>query len=146
MSKVSKPRTETISPEAAREKALVRWSLLQTWYHRSLALGWLLLGLVAWSVIIGVDLVTTRSFEARAATFQAVTIYFAVVDILAGVGLWLLAPWGGVVWLIAAVSRLVIGFVFPAAHPMGPASAAAFGLCILLFMWLSWMVSRRARA
>jgi hypothetical protein len=105
----------------------------------------LLLGLVAWSVIVGADPAATRPFETRAPTFQAVTIYFAVVDVLAAVGLWLLAPWGGVVWLIAAVSRLVIGFVFPAAHPMSPTGAAAFGACIVLFMWLSWMVGRKAR-
>jgi hypothetical protein len=146
MSKVSKAKNETISPEAARKQALVRWELMQTWYLRTLALGWLVLGLLAWSVIIGVDAVATRPFEARATTFQAVTIYFAVVDVVAAVGLWLLAPWGGVVWLIASVSRLVIGFVFPAAHPVSLAGAAAFGVCILVFMWLSWMVSRRSRA
>jgi hypothetical protein len=145
MSKVSKAKNQPISPEAARKQALVRWELVQTWYLRTLAMGWLVLGLVAWSVIIAGDAVTTRPFESRAATFQAVTIYFAVVDILAAVGLWLLAPWGGVVWLIAAVSRLVIGFVFPAAHPMGLAGAAGFAACIALFMWLSWMVSRKAR-
>lgn len=146
MSKVSKAKNQTITPEAAKKQALVRWELVQTWYQRTLALGWLVLGLVAWSVIIGADIVTTRPFESRATTFQAVTIYFAVVDILAAVGLWLLAPWGGVVWMIAAVSRLVIGFVFPAAHPMSLVGAAAFGACIILFMWLSWMVSRKSRA
>jgi hypothetical protein len=146
MSKVSKPKDQAVSPEVARKKAQVRWELVQTWYHRTLALGWLMLGLIAWSVIVGADPVATRPFEGRAITFQAVTIYFAVVDILAGIGLWLLAPWGGVVWLIAAVSRLVIGFMFPAAHPMSSGGAAAFGLCITLFLWLSWVVSRRTRA
>ncbi|MGL4440837.1 MAG: DUF6163 family protein [Bosea sp. (in: a-proteobacteria)] len=145
MSKVSKAKNEAVSPEAARKQTFVRWALVQTWYLRTLALGWLFFGLIAWSVIIGADVVTARPFEARATTFQAVTIYFAIVDILAAVGLWLLAPWGGVVWLIAAVSRLVIGFVFPAAHSMNAAGAAAIGACILTFMWLSWIVGRKAR-
>lgn len=146
MSKVTKAKNQAITPEAASKKARVRWELVQTSYMRVLSTAWLVLGLVAWSVIIGFDVPGARPFEARAATFQAVTIYFAVVDILAGVGLWLLAPWGSVVWLIAVISRLVIGFVFPAAHPMGMVDAAAFAACIVLFLWLSWMVGRAVRA
>lgn len=145
MSKASKPKSQTITPEAAQNQTQVRWAMVQTWFLRTLALGWVVLGLAAWSVIVGADIVSTRPFEGRAMTFQAVTIYFAVIDILAAVGLWLLAPWGTVVWLIAVVSRLVIGFVFPAAHPMNLTSIASFTACILLFTWLAWMVSHRPR-
>ena len=30
--------------------------------------------------------------------------FFAVCDLMAAVGLWLAAPWGGVLWLICATS------------------------------------------
>ena len=33
---------------------------------------------------------------------QSAIIYFAVIDFVAAVGLWLTSAWGGVVWLLAA--------------------------------------------
>jgi len=132
-------------PGRSTPKPGINWERANVWFLRTLALAWLAQGLVAWGTILGVDPTVARSFEARAMTFQAVTIYFAVADVMAGVGLWLLAPWGVVVWLIAAVSRLVLGFVFPAAYPLGLVGAAGFAACIILFMALNWMASRRPR-
>jgi Family of unknown function (DUF6163) len=128
---------------AAKLRVGVNWLRLNTWFHRALGALWLLIGLLSWSTILGVDPTATREFGLRAATFQAVTIYYAVVDLLAAVGLWLLAPWGGVVWLIAAVSRLVLGVVFPAASPLHLITGGWLVACIVLFMALSWMSGRR---
>ena len=35
-------------------------------------------------------------------------VLFAVIDFLAAVGLWLATPWGGVLWLFAAVAQVLI--------------------------------------
>ena len=43
--------------------------------------------------------------------FQATTIFFAVIDLVAAIGLWLTAAWGGVVWLIAAGSQLMLSWL-----------------------------------
>jgi hypothetical protein len=40
-------------------------------------------------------------------------IYFAVIDQVAAVGLWLTSVWGGVMWLLAIMSHLILGFFFP---------------------------------
>ena len=45
--------------------------------------------------------------------WQAATIFFAVIDLVAAVGLWLAAAWGGVVWLTAAISMAAIELFFP---------------------------------
>jgi uncharacterized membrane protein (DUF2068 family) len=39
-------------------------------------------------------------------------VFFAVIDLVAAVGLWLAAPWGAVVWLTAAVSMVVVNVFF----------------------------------
>ena len=136
------------NPDAAPQqsaKGRINWERINIWFVRVLGLGWLVLGLFAWAVILDIDPGALRAFESRAPTFQAVTIYFAVVDLLAAVGLWLLAPWGGVVWLIAAVSRPVMGFVFPAAAPLSMTGAASFTALIICYMLLSWLAGHRHR-
>jgi hypothetical protein len=45
--------------------------------------------------------------------WQAATIFFAVIDPVAAVGLWLSASWGAVVWLTASVSSIVVEVFFP---------------------------------
>ncbi len=40
-------------------------------------------------------------------------MFFAIIDLVAAVGLWLAAPWGAVVWLTAAVSMAVVEVFFP---------------------------------
>ena len=45
--------------------------------------------------------------------WQTATIFFAVIDLVAAVGLWLAAAWGAVVWLTAAVSMAAVEVLFP---------------------------------
>jgi hypothetical protein len=136
----------TAGMNAGPAPARINWERLNIWFWRLLALAWLLNGLYAWAVIIGVDPSAARPFEARAATFQAVTIYFAVVDLLAATGLWLLAPWGAVVWLIAAVSRIVMAFAFPAAAGLAMPAIAGLAVCIACFMALNWIAGRQSES
>ena len=51
---------------------------------------------------------------------QATIVFFAAVDLLAAVGLWLAAPWGGVLWLLCAAIEAV--------SPVLGARAAAIGV------------------
>ena len=45
--------------------------------------------------------------------WQTATVFFAVIDLVAAVGLWLAAAWGAVVWLTAAVSMAAVELFFP---------------------------------
>lgn len=136
------PGSKTGRSEGSKPSMAVNWDRANVWFLRVLAIAWIAQGLHAWATILGVDLVTSQPFEARPVPAQAVTIYYAVIDLLAAVGLWLLAPWGGVVWLLAVVSKLVLGFVFTSANDLGLSAAAAFVACILAFMGLNWMAGR----
>ena len=39
---------------------------------------------------------------------SAAVMFFSVIDFLAAVGLWLATPWGGVLWLFAAVAQIFV--------------------------------------
>ena len=45
--------------------------------------------------------------------WQTATVFFAVIDLVAAVGLWLAAAWGAVVWLTACVSMAAVEVFFP---------------------------------
>src|ERR1700712_4174890 len=40
-----------------------------------------------------------QAFENQSMAWQTATVYFAVIELVAAVGLWLATPWGAVVWL-----------------------------------------------
>jgi hypothetical protein len=137
---------EPARPTAEPMRPAVRWDLILCWLMRLLAVGWMAKGLLAWAVILGVGPFADVPFEGRATTYQAAQIYFAVIDLVAAVGLWLLATWGGVMWLVAVLSRIVLGLMFPRAAPIEPLAIAAFAVLIALFLAINWMAARSRAA
>ena len=89
------------------------WTLLLVWFLRVMAGIALLKGLYHWSVVIGIFDRATSTFETSSTAWQAATIFFAVIDLVAAIGLWLTAAWGGVVWLTAAISMAAVELFFP---------------------------------
>jgi hypothetical protein len=78
------------------------------WLFRGLAAFEILKGVVHWAAILGL---VGAPFDQETLGFRAATIYFAVLDPAAGVGLWLTSSWGAVLWLAAAGSQLVLCLV-----------------------------------
>src|SRR5690606_38146234 len=117
-----------------------RWRLVLIWFLRLLSVAWIAKGLFAWSIIFGFGPAAQPPFEARLLSFQAIIVYFAVIDLVAAVRLWLTSTWGGVLWLLAAMSHLLLGFFFPRYLPLTtPLIATYVGLMVAYFLatWLA---------
>ena len=56
--------------------------------HARLALLWIMKGLSAWAVILGIW-TPSGHFEIRSTGYQATIVYFALIDLIAAVGLWM---------------------------------------------------------
>jgi Family of unknown function (DUF6163) len=65
------------------------------------------------------------------------TLYFAVLDPIAAVGLWMASSWGGVVWLLSATSRLVLAMGLTEQAPLSPWVVAYQVSAIGLYLYLS---------
>jgi hypothetical protein len=117
-----------------------RWGRALVWFMRLAALLWIAKGLSFWAVIIGAGHGPT--FEAKEIGFQATVTYFAVVDLVAAVGLWLASPWGGVIWLLAVMSQIILWFFFPHLVPGNLVTAIVYGSFILSYLVLSWLAAR----
>jgi hypothetical protein len=118
----------------------VRWNFILVWFMRMLALMWIAKGLGYWAVILGADSSPTP-FEARSTGFQATTIYFAIIDLVAAVGLWLTSTWGGVLWLLAVMSHLILTVFFPHIVTGGPILIGLFVSFIVTYLLISWLAA-----
>jgi hypothetical protein len=117
------------------------WTGALVWYMRTLAWVWLAKGLFNWSLVLGA-MPGYADFTALPRALQGSVVFFAAVDPLAAVGLWLAAPWGGVVWLLCAA----IETVSPALGVRGMVSGAlvvALNLALAaLYFFLSWQAGQ----
>jgi hypothetical protein len=89
------------------------WTRRLILFLRIMALVSMAKGLFHWSLVLGIGDGSGSSFENAAVPWQAATVFFAVIDLVAAVGLWLAAAWGGVVWLTASISMAAIELFFP---------------------------------
>ena len=99
---------ETTKPDQAGP-----WTRRLVLFLRIMAGVSMLKGLYHWSLVLGIGDGTGSTFESASMPWQAATIFFAVIDLVAAVGLWLAAAWGGVVWLTATISMASIEVGFP---------------------------------
>ena len=118
----------------------VRWNFILVWFMRMLALIWIAKGLGYWAVILGADNAPTP-FEGRGTGFQATTIYFAIIDLVAAVGLWLTSTWGGVLWLLAVMSHLILTVFFPRIVTGGPILIGLFLSFLITYLMISWLAA-----
>ena len=101
-----------IDPAHGREQEGL-WTRRLVLFLRTVAGLSLLKGLYHWAGIAGIGAPPGEAFDAAPLPWQAATVFFAVIDLVAAVGLWLAAAWGGVVWLTAAISMAGVELLFP---------------------------------
>jgi hypothetical protein len=99
-------------------------------------------GLFHWSMVLGIGDGSGSRFEVASVPWQAATVFFAVIDLVAAVGLWLAAAWGGVVWLTAAISMAAIELAFPQVFGGRIWIAALEFVAIFIYIGLALMSGR----
>lgn len=67
-------------------------------------------GLIGWAVITGFTF--GASFQSLGMDAKIATVFFAVIDIVSGVALWLGSSWGATLWLIVAAAQISADIAF----------------------------------
>jgi hypothetical protein len=108
-------RPQTLEPVHAEDAqgADKRWSFWLFVFLRVMAAISLAKGLYHWAVICGLNAPGPSGFDSHETPYQIATVYFAIIDPVAGVGLWLAAPWGPVLWLTSVISMAAVELLFP---------------------------------
>jgi hypothetical protein len=89
------------------------WATRLVLFLRVMAVVALVKGLYYWAIVCGVGAPSPQGFDSYAMPYQSATVFFAVIDLVAAVGLWLAAPWGAVVWLTSVISMAAVEALFP---------------------------------
>ena len=89
------------------------WTRRLVLFLRIMAVVSIVKGLYHWAQVTGFIGGEEEAFENQSMAWQTATVYFAVIELVAAVGLWLATPWGAVVWLTTVVSMAVIELMFP---------------------------------
>lgn len=115
------------------------WTWWLIVYVRVLAAISMLKGLFHWAVVCGLMDGAESTFDMAPIAWKSATIFFAVIDLVAAVGLWLAAAWGGVVWLTAAISMAAVEIFFPQVFGGNIFVVAAEIATVGVYLWLALM-------
>src|SRR5215470_7575159 len=117
------------------------WTDRLVLFLRVMAVTSMLKGLYHWAAVCGF-IGEEGGFEAHPQAWQATTVFFSVIDLVAAVGLWLVAPWGAVVWLTATVTMIMIQLFFDQVYGTDLSVVGIGALAILAYLVLSLLAAR----
>lgn len=118
------------------------WTRRLVLFLRAMALLSIAQGLYHWAQITGFVGGEDDAFEVQTMAWQTATVYFAVIELVAAVGLWLATPWGAVVWLTTVVSMAVIELMFPSIYGGSLLIVSIDALLLAAYLVLAWMAAR----
>lgn len=122
------------------------WGYRLFLFLRAMAVISLCKGLYHWAVICGIGAPLPSGFDSYSTPFQVATVFFAVIDLVAAVGLWLAAPWGAVVWLTSVISMAAVELLFPQIYGGNIWVMVADVLLLGAYLWLALMAAREQPA
>jgi hypothetical protein len=118
------------------------WTRRLVLFLRIMAVLSVIKGLYHWAQVTGFIGGEEDAFENQPMAWQAATVYFAVIELVAAVGLWLATPWGAVVWLTTVVSMAVIELMFPGIYGGSLMVVSVEALMLGAYLALAWMSAR----
>lgn len=128
-----------VGPAAERRRrASLRWAIMLVVYMRTLAVLWMVLGLMQWSRLL-LPVGPTVALPEKIDTTSAI---LAVIDVTAAAGLWLANPWGGVLWLVTAIGESMAALLVPGYPNGGWFTGAVYLPLVLIYFALTYLASR----
>src|ERR1700728_1920239 len=139
-------RDHSISVEAISSERIESgdnvWTRRLVLFLRIMAVLSVAKGLYHWAQVTGFVGGEDDAFENQPMAWQTATVYFAVIELVAAVGLWLATPWGAVVWLTTVVSMAVIELMFPGIYGGSLTVVGVEAAMLAAYLGLAWMAAR----
>jgi hypothetical protein len=126
--------------ERGKQGDETRWGMLLVLFMRIVAVLWVYQGLAQWHVILAAE---QSIFDVLPVQITVAIVFFAVLDLLAAVGMWLAAPWGGVLWLLTAIAQAAVAVLLPDFFAGGPIVIVLDGVLLVLYFVLTFKASQR---
>ncbi|MDE3177849.1 MAG: hypothetical protein KGM15_17240 [Pseudomonadota bacterium] len=114
------------------------------WFMRTMACVWVAKGLFNWAVLMGLN-PRFGDFTMLPRALQSTIVFFAGADLLAAIGMWLAAPWGGVLWLLCAGIEAISPLLGGRAAMLGVVGVGLNLGLIALYFTLKWRADQERR-
>ncbi|MEI2387685.1 DUF6163 family protein [Breoghania sp. JC706] len=121
------------------------WRTVLIWYLRFLAILLIGGGIIHWARIVGYVPWRGVMFVDMPVDWQVATVYFGVLDMVAGIGLWLAASWGPVMWLIRLLSQVIMHTLFQSTFGSRPYEISFYMVTIAVYVALTVLSERERR-
>ena len=121
------------------------WRTVLVWYLRFLAILLIGGGIIHWARIVGYVPWRGVLFVDMQVDWQVATVYFGVIDMVAGIGLWLAASWGPVMWLLRLLSQIVMHTLFQSIFGSRPYEISFYLVTIAIYLALTVLSERERR-
>lgn len=147
---VSGTAPKPIEPLRVTPKAKERLDPIERWFMvllRFIGLVLLVRAIYGWFILTGF-LQPVSMVEAMAAhptLHLSLLVTLCTVSVIAGVGLWLLAPWGAVLWLTLVVADALLFFTVPHLHLVSLTLVMLNAGLITIYLGLLLQVRRHGR-
>lgn len=129
-----------VAPSRKRRRGTqAYYGFLLVVFMRIMAVLWMFQGLMQWKLILAPDSVPLDALPMPVATAIG---FFAVIDLLAAVGLWLASPWGGVLWIFSASASVVVSLFMPGFHAGGRLVMAIDLALMVVYFVLTWQAAQ----
>ena len=123
-----------------------KWPFWLVVFLRAMAAVSLIKGLYHWAVVCGINAPFPSGFDSYPTPYQVATVFFAVIDLVAGVGLWLAAPWGAVVWLTSVISMAAVEVLFPQIYGGSTVIVVTEVVLLVVYLALALLAAREQPA
>jgi len=122
------------------------WTDYLVLFLRVMAAVSLIKGLYHWAALCGIGAPADGGFESQSMAWRTATVFFAVIDLVAAVGLWLAAAWGAVIWLTSVVSMAVVEVFFPRIYGGSTFVVLVEATLLAVYLWLAIVAARERPA
>ena len=134
-------RNRDILADDSAVRSRTRWTRLLIFFLRGLALFCLVRGLADWARILGL-IGPEDAFETAALSWQVMIVLYAILNCVAGVGLWLTSAWGAVLWLIVTLCEVFIPWTIARGIQEPSFNDALLLSLVALYILLTWLSAR----
>src|SRR5258706_12143445 len=118
------------------------WTRRLVFFLRIMAVISVVQGLYHWAQVTGFIGGEEDAFENQPMAWQTATVYFAVIELVAAVGLWLATPWGAGGWLTTLGSMGGIELMFPVIYGGSLAGGGGGAGMLCAYLAVAWMGGR----
>lgn len=116
------------------------------WLQRIAAVCCLLFGISYWARLVGLHPGTAWRFDLMPLHWQVASVTLAVFFPFAAIGLWMLASWGPVIWVICAGGEIAMFGLFPNLFGNNDLAIATHLLTMAIYVAARLLIFVRKRA